>query len=266
MKAWSRSGAPRWDEESEYLISLADFLGVVWRRLWVIALVAFVLSGVVTGYGLMQTPIYEASARIVVSQEPADGEASGSLAGDVQGLQGLTMTVAEAVGSRRVAEGAIRELGTLEITPQTVLDNLGVQHVEDTQFVDINYRDPDPARASEVVNAVAAVSSEQISEINPSTKVTATVWEPASKPELPVSPDLLRNGFLALLLGTMLGLGLAFLLERLDNSWRSPEEAEKICGVPTLAVVPKFRLPKAKAQKVVPEFRTAKAKMQNGEG
>lgn len=266
MKARPGSGAPRWDDEGEYLISLSDFLGVLRRRLWVIALVAFVLAGIVTGYGLMQTPVYEASARIVVNQEPAEGEqqVSGSLSSDVQGLQGLTQTVAEAVSSSRVAEGAIQESG-VQITPGTLLSNLDVQQVEETQFVDIRYRDPDPARASEVVNAAAAVSSDQISEISPSNAVTAAVWEPASEPEVPVSPDLLRNGILALLLGTILGLGLAFLLERLDNSWRSPEEAERICGAPTLAVVPKFKIPEAKAQKVIPEFRAVKAKLQKGE-
>jgi capsular polysaccharide biosynthesis protein len=57
-----------------------------------------------------------------------------------------------------------------------------------------------------------------------------------------VSPKPLRNGLLALVLGLMLGTGMAFLLEYLDHSWRSPEEAEQITGVPTVGIIPEFKI------------------------
>lgn len=243
----SASATPRWEEEGEYFASFDDVLRVVWRRLWAVALAAVFVTGAVTGYGLWRTPVYEASARLLVSQQQVgDAEASGGLSGEVQGLEQFTKTVAEAVGGRRVAEGAIREAG-LPVTPEMLSSNLDVEQVEGTQFIAVAYGDPDPARAMETANAVAQVTSEEISAISPSTAVTAIVWEPASQPQAPASPDLVRDGLLALLLGTLLGVGLAFLLERLDNSWRSPEEAELISGVPTLAVIPKFKSPKVKA-------------------
>jgi len=46
----------------------------------------------------------------------------------------------------------------------------------------------------------------------------------------------------ALVLGVLVGLVLVFLLEYLDDSWRSPEEAERVSGVPNLAVIPKFTI------------------------
>jgi capsular polysaccharide biosynthesis protein len=36
----------------------------------------------------------------------------------------------------------------------------------------------------------------------------------------------------------VLGTGLAFLLEFMDDSWRSPAEAEQVSGVPTFGVIP----------------------------
>jgi capsular polysaccharide biosynthesis protein len=72
------------------------------------------------------------------------------------------------------------------------------------------------------------------------------VWEPAAVPEEPVSPNPLRNGLLGLVLGLMLGMGLAFLLEYLDDSWRSPEEVERISGVPTYGIIPTIEYGKAK--------------------
>jgi capsular polysaccharide biosynthesis protein len=74
--------------------------------------------------------------------------------------------------------------------------------------------------------------------------ITATVWERAAVPDSPVSTNPLRNALLGLLLGGMLGLGLAFLLEYLDDSWRSPEEVEQVSGVPTFGAIRTFEVPR----------------------
>jgi capsular polysaccharide biosynthesis protein len=44
----------------------------------------------------------------------------------------------------------------------------------------------------------------------------------------------------------MVGITLAFLLEHLDDRWRSPEDAEQVSGVPTFGVVRTFNVPKAR--------------------
>lgn len=51
------------------------------------------------------------------------------------------------------------------------------------------------------------------------------------------------------MLGLMLGTGAAFLLEYLDDSWRSPEEAEQVSGVPTFGMVPAFKVKAPKDKK-----------------
>lgn len=164
----------------------------------------------------------------------------------MQGLQQLTLTVAEAVGTRPVAEGVIEELN-LKLTPEEFLENLSVAQVSSTQFIQVSYRDPNPERAQRVANTIGEVFSEQVSEVSPSANaITATLWERAVPPESPASPDILLNTLLALVLGLMLGVGLAFLLEYLDDSWRSPEEVEQVSGVPTFGIIPEFKVPKEK--------------------
>ncbi len=62
--------------------------------------------------------------------------------------------------------------------------------------------------------------------------------------ELPISPSnagYVQNGFLALILGLALGVGLAFVRERLDDRLRRQDDLEKSAGVPVLAVVPKVQ-------------------------
>jgi polysaccharide biosynthesis transport protein len=61
----------------------------------------------------------------------------------------------------------------------------------------------------------------------------------ATVPTSPSSPKIVRNTILGAVVGLLLGLGLAFLLERLDRRIREPNDLETIYGVRLLGVVPK---------------------------
>jgi capsular polysaccharide biosynthesis protein len=218
---------------------LRELPRAVWKRLWVVVLVTIVFVGAAVGFSLWQTPVYGASVKILVGQK-SEGDQPSNLSGTVQGLEQLTQTMVEAINSRPVAEEAIRRLD-LEMTPGDLLGNLTIEQIETTQFIRLYYEDEDPRRAQRVANTLADVSSGRIAEASASANdITATVWEYATVPGAPVSPDPLRNGLVALGLGLMLGVGLAFLLEYLDDSWRSPEEVALVSGVPTFGTIPRF--------------------------
>jgi len=61
----------------------------------------------------------------------------------------------------------------------------------------------------------------------------------ATTPESPFKPTPARNGLIALVVGVILGVGLAFLFERLDDSIKDKEDVERVAqGVPTLGLIP----------------------------
>ena len=64
------------------------------------------------------------------------------------------------------------------------------------------------------------------------------VAQAATVPTSPSSPKVSRNSFLGGVLGLLLGLGIAFLLERLDRRIREPKDLEAVYGLPLLGVVP----------------------------
>ena len=62
--------------------------------------------------------------------------------------------------------------------------------------------------------------------------------QPALAPRGPSSPRTSRNTVLAILLGGLIGIGLALALERLDTRVRRPDELAEIHGRPLLGTVP----------------------------
>jgi len=72
---------------------------------------------------------------------------------------------------------------------------------------------------------------------------SVNVWvvEKANLPMRPAKPNKKLNIFLAFFLGLGGGIGLAFFIEYLDNTIKSPDEAEEKLGLSVLGIIPKLR-------------------------
>jgi capsular exopolysaccharide synthesis family protein len=234
--------------EDEKVISFGDFFRVVRNSVWTIVLTITVAVGIAVVLSSLQTPQYEASIKILIRQE--SGIVDSPM--NVGGLRDLTATMAKAVATRPVAEETISRLD-LNVTPEQLLKNLWAYQEAGTQFVQVSYKDTDPVRTRLVVTTVGEVFSEQMEQMSkdsPSASaVTATLWERAAVPVEPASPYPLRNAAVALLVGAMLGIGLAFLRDYFDDSWRSTEEAEQVTGTPVFGVIPRDIMPPSRRRR-----------------
>ncbi len=64
------------------------------------------------------------------------------------------------------------------------------------------------------------------------------IVDSARPPLSPIEPNIPRNLMFAVLLGLASGIGLAFLLEGLDNTVRTTEQAQVISALPSLGMIP----------------------------
>jgi len=226
--------------EGDLVLQVGTLFKVLWRRFWVILLTVLVCVSVAVGYSLQQPPVYQASIKILVGQD------QGLVVDPAQAvnLQTLTSTLSEAVTTRPVGKRVVRDLD-LDDPPSTITAGTSAEVIPETLLIEVTYTDTEPRRAQRIVNAIGEAFSEQVAEMSPeASALSATVLEGAVVPQAPVSPNPTRSGFIAFVVGIMLGVGLVLLLDYLDDSWRSPEEAERVSGVPTLGVIPEFESPK----------------------
>ncbi|HEX2031192.1 MAG TPA: polysaccharide biosynthesis tyrosine autokinase, partial [Actinomycetota bacterium] len=64
------------------------------------------------------------------------------------------------------------------------------------------------------------------------------ILEPATLPSAPTSPNHMRTGAAAAVVGLFLGIAVAFMRERLDDRLRGRMDLERFLGAPVLAIVP----------------------------
>jgi capsular exopolysaccharide synthesis family protein len=74
--------------------------------------------------------------------------------------------------------------------------------------------------------------------------------EPASVPKAPIRPRPLMNTALAAAVGLMLAAGIVFLIEYLDDSLKSPEDVERVLGMPVLGFVAEMQFKDKSAAEV----------------
>lgn len=94
-------------------------------------------------------------------------------------------------------------------------------------------------RLQETQNLLAQkVTQTQIARSIDMGNTTIDIASPALVPSSPVKPNKQMNVAVALVLGLMISIGLAFLLEFMDNTIKSPDDVQKHLGLPVVGTIP----------------------------
>ncbi|PLS17785.1 capsular biosynthesis protein [Bacillus sp. M6-12] len=227
----------------EESISLRELFETLKKRLSLIIAIAFLataISGAVSY--LLLKPIYNSSSQILVSQAAAG--ALSSLAGvafDTDAKYIETYNVI--LKSPYILDQVIEELD-LNTTAEALNSSVSVTQEGQSQVVTINVQNHDPAEAVLIANEIAKVFQREISALMRVDNITILTPAELHDNPVPVKPQPLLNMAIALVVGLMAGVGLAFLLEYLDNTIKSEQDIEKLLELPVLGAVTKINLNK----------------------
>ena len=222
------------NEMEEQVISLSEIFEAIKKR-WVmivaITLSATLISGILSFFVIK--PVYETSTKLFIGKEESEDTVYNT--NDIQMYQKLLQTYAQAIKTKDLVGRAINSLN-YELEPSKVVGALTVTPVTDTQILQIKYKNKNQQEAVDVLKNVTEQFIITSKELVPNGNVR--VIEEVEFPENPVSSNKKMNIAIAFLLGLMVSLGLVFLLEYLDNTYKNKEQLEKELDIPVLVVIP----------------------------
>jgi capsular polysaccharide biosynthesis protein len=231
----------------EETISLRELFETLRKRLWLIVLItalATIISGVVSYFFL--TPIYQASTQILVNQAKSEQQLYNY--NEVQTNLQLVNTYSVIIKSPTILEKVKEELD-LDRTVDELNEQIQVSSEKDSQVFSVIVDDPDPAMAAKIANKTADVFKTEIVKIMKVDNVTILSKAEVKENQEPVKPKPLLNMAIAFVVGLMTGVGLAFLLEYLDNTLKTEIDIEQHLGLPVLGSVSVISSPKTKKAK-----------------
>jgi len=229
-------------EQAEYEVDLRQIFEMLckrWLMITSITLVALIASAIISFFLL--TPIYEASTTLIVSHK--QNQESVMTYNDLQTSQKLVATYSEIVKSELIADSVIEKL-KLEMTALELNEKISVSQVGSTEILKITVDDADPELAASIANTVSKTFQEEINEMMEVENVSTI--DIAKVPELPVKPNKLMNVAIAGVLGIMISIGLVFVLEFLDRTYKTPRDVEQHLGLPLIGAIPDMMLEQGK--------------------
>ncbi|HET6494525.1 MAG TPA: Wzz/FepE/Etk N-terminal domain-containing protein [Thermoleophilia bacterium] len=262
-------------------MALQDYVDVLRRRRWIILAAVVLVPLLAVSYSLQQTPVYEASAKVLLSQQSVANSLTG-ISDPNASVQDLirVQTQADVARAPEIAEGVVAAVDGLESSPEQFLADSSVAVVEDTEILEFTASNTDPdlavAGTAEYANqytkyrqkldtaspgAARRAVSRRLEELAAAGESEGALYSSLVKREQElrtlqtlqtsnakvidtpdgasqVSPQPVRAGVIGLLLGAVLGVGLAFVREALDTRVHGGDELGARLDLPLLARIP----------------------------
>ena len=258
--------------------SLRDYARVLWRRRWIVVLVALIAPAAAVAFSLHQTPVYSSSSEVLLQNS--------NLASSLTGVADTTLfqdpawldqTQADLASVPAVAQMVIAKTGVKGMTPAGFLADSSVTPHSDSDLLDFSVSNTDPALARSLATAYAQAyvryrgtvdtasiiralkeARSHLAQLRRQGDTSSSLYQSVDNKvqtlrtlealqtsnayvirtadsAVKVSPKPTRDGVLALALGLILGVGLAFLRETLDTRVRSGDEIAAALHLPLLA-------------------------------
>ncbi|MFW6295593.1 MAG: GumC family protein [Halothece sp.] len=170
LPASSVNQSPTASVEQEDYIDLQQYWMALKRR-WFYAVLVFASTvGLAAAYSLQQEPIYQAKARLLHQGNDSESISLPGLDGNPRRESKLENQI-EIIKSSSIAEQVIDQLDLRNdegevLTSGSLLSNLTVEPLRDTDILEISYDSPNPEEAAQVVNEVIKAYRESNIKIN----------------------------------------------------------------------------------------------------
>lgn len=202
----------------------------------ILPLVAMLTSVVLSLFVL--TPIYRAETTLVVNMQVQASNDVNGLNNSFRLSRELVPTYKELIISKKVTDKVnkiiIKETDISDVEEIEAVAN--VESVGNTELMKISVDDKNPQLATLYANTLAQVFANEIPNIMNIDNVK--IIDEAQVPEEPTKPNKKLNLAIAGVIGLLVALGMVFLGEFLDNTYKKEEDVKRELGLPVLGIIP----------------------------
>ncbi|WP_219642001.1 YveK family protein [Cohnella sp. CFH 77786] len=210
---------------------------VLRRRMWMmlgIMAIGSVLAGVFSVYGM--TPSYQAQADLLINGNEGKDGATLDMS-TISTNIALMDSYKEIIVSKAILNKAAASIPDLGLAGKDLSGKVQIESVPNSQVMTIRATDSDYRNAVRIANAIAMTFKNEIPAIMKVNNVT--LLNEADPNDVPddLSPSPIVNIVIAVVVSAVLSAGLAFLLDYLDDTYKSEADVERILGLPVFARV-----------------------------
>ncbi|MGH2518405.1 MAG: YveK family protein [Chloroflexota bacterium] len=228
-------------------MELKRYLALIWKGWWIVGLVAVIAAGTAYGISKATTPLFRATTSLKAG---ASLGGNGNATGYITLTQGGLLNQYAAILDSYPLVNEVDQQLQLDMPVEKLQSEIKVAPVNQSLTITVDVEDKDPNRAAAVANKLDALFLEQQqAEASRAAAVLGTqqdvilpsVLNPARVPTAPFKPRTKVNVVVGGVLGVLIGVLLVLLIEYMDDTIRSPEEAETLLDARTLAAIPRVR-------------------------
>lgn len=176
-------------------------------------------------------PTYSSVSTVYIQPTVKDNQV---VASDITTNQKLTTTYTEIAKSNTVLSQVLPYFSN-DLTKKQMASAISVRSIGETQIISFTAVTTDPELSARLVNRVVDVFVNEVKEIMAIDNLT--IIDRAIVNEDKVGPNTTMNSAIGLILGLMIGVGIAFLKMMLNRTIQTRVEAERLLGIPVLGEI-----------------------------
>jgi capsular polysaccharide biosynthesis protein len=221
----------------EETISINDIFKTLkkrWKLIMLLTLIAALISGTISYF--LITPVYQSSTQILVNQKKSENQLDYN---QIQSNIDMINTYSVIIKSPAILEKVIDQL-ELEESVDQLSQKITINSQENSQVFSLTVQDSNPSQAVEIANTVSETFQKEIKDIMNVDNVSVLAKAEIKENPTPVKPNPLLNIAIAIVVGLMAGIGLAFLLEYMDNTIKDEDDIDRLLELPILGSIQKI--------------------------
>ncbi|TFE22634.1 YveK family protein [Cohnella luojiensis] len=206
-----------------------EYFRIILKRLWLIVLIVVISTIVTAWYSDDQyRPVYGATTKLIVSKSQSQDQ--------------LISTYKEIIKTPAIMDKVVQGYPDLQISSKKLINDVQINALSGTQVMSIFIRDYSYERAARIVNAVSDVFQSEIPKLIAADNIKVlNMADETERFPLPLNPKSNQTAVISFVVSLLFGIGIAFLLEFLDDTLKSESDIQQVFECSTLAMVVKTK-------------------------